>query len=182
MPTPSKVRVYIACSLDGFIAGRGDDLSWLSDVLETEDKTDDGVVEFEQFLSGVGALLMGRRTFDVVTSFAGELPYGEIPLLIATNRPLERPNPNVRPVHGTISEMIDEARKVAAGKDIYVDGASLIRQALDAGEVDDLIITVAPHVLGEGTSLFSGVSQRHRLVFTGHYRYGAMLQIHARPI
>ena len=56
-----------------------------------------------------------------------------------------------------------------------------LRQALDAGEVDDLIITVVPMVLGEGVPLFAGVTQRHPLKFTGHYRYGGMVQLHARP-
>jgi dihydrofolate reductase len=183
----SKVRVYIACSLDGFIAGSGDDLSWLPQGDDTEDgdqpaeKVDDGVIEFPEFMSGVGAVLMGRRTYDVASGMTDELPYGAVPLLVATNRPLDNPGPTVRTVQGTISEIAEEARSIADGKDVYVDGGNLIRQALDAGEVDDLIITVVPRLLGEGVPLFAGVTQRHSLTFTGHYRYGSMIQIHARP-
>ncbi len=191
MSSPSKVRVYIACSLDGFIAGPGDDLSWLGPDSESEtsgenvavqEENDDGCVEFSQFISGVGALLMGRRTYDVVSGLADELPYGEIPILVATSRPMFNHGPTVRPARGTIVELIKEACELAAGKDVYLDGGNLIRQALDAGKVDDLIVTMVPKLLGEGTPLFAGVTQRHSLEFTGHYRYGSMVQLHARPL
>lgn len=182
MSPASKVRVYIACSLDGFIAGAGDDLSWLDHEPQPEDDTDDGCVDFTQFVSGVGALLMGRRTYDVVSGLAEELPYGEIPILVATSQPMVEHGPTVRPVQGTIVELIKEACEVAAGKDVYLDGGNLIRQALDAGKVDDLIITMVPKLLGEGIPLFAGLTQRHSLKFTGHYRYGRMIQIHAHPV
>jgi dihydrofolate reductase len=180
----SKVRVYIACSLDGFVAGKDDDLSWLepSGDPEKAPPTDPGAVDFTGFMSGVGALLMGRRTYDVVRGFGGELPYGDTPMLIATHRELEDPGPTVRTVSGSIEEVVAEAQRVAAGRDVYVDGGTMVRQALDAGLIDDLLITVVPHVLGEGISLFAGCAKEHRLEFTGHHRYGELVQLHARPL
>lgn len=186
----SRVRVYVACSLDGFIAGPGDDLSWLDSGSEgepgaggeAEPGSGEGAVGFTQFMSGVGALLMGRRTYDVISQFSGELPYGEVPILVATHRALENGGPTVRPVQGSISEMLQEAATVAEGRDVYVDGGNLVRQALDSGHVHDLIITLVPRVLGQGIPLFAGVTQRCSLEFTGHYRYGEWVQLHARPV
>lgn len=69
----SRVRVFVGCSLDGFIAGLDDDLSWLGGPPEAG-ADDHG---FAEFLSQTGALLMGRRTFDIVSGFGGPWPYGD---------------------------------------------------------------------------------------------------------
>jgi dihydrofolate reductase len=188
-----EVRVYIACSLDGFIAGPNDDLSWLpgadpeaSGDPPTDDAPatggDDGAVGFEDFLGEVGALLMGRRTYDMVAGFGGAWPYGERPVLVATHRPLDPPRPEVRAVEGEIATLVAAAREAAGGKDVYLDGGHLARQALDAGLVDDLILTLVPVVLGAGHPLFAGVRQRHTLEFVAQHDFGGgMVQLHYRP-
>jgi dihydrofolate reductase len=185
-----RVRVYIACSLDGFIAGPGDDLSWLpganeGDTAAGDSSTDQGAAEgvgFEQFMAEVGALVMGRRTYDVVTSFDVDWPYGDRPVLVLTHRPLEPIVPSVRAASGDIGEVLTLASKLAAGKDVYLDGGALIRQALDRRLVDDMIITVVPVVLGRGRPLFAGAAERHQLQFIDHCRFGdGMLQLHVRP-
>jgi dihydrofolate reductase len=177
--------VYIACSLDGFIAGPGDDLSWLPQNGTGGAAGDQptGAVDYDTFIADVGALLMGRRTYDVVLGFGIPWPFGERPVLVATHRPLSPPAPTVRPVTGDIHQVVAAAREAARGKDVYLDGGLLIRQALDAGLVDHLIVTFAPVVLGAGHPLFAGVAQRHAFEIVGHHRYGAgMLQVHLRPI
>ena len=79
----SDVFGYLALSLDGYIAGPGDDLSFLpAPEVEGEDHG------FAALLATVGCLLMGRRTFDVVMGFDGPWPYGDLPILVATRRPL----------------------------------------------------------------------------------------------
>lgn len=199
-----KVRVYIASSFDGFIAGPGDDLSWLpgadpnaaanSDTSPSEPTPAPGVltpagatlrtgaVAYAEFMAGVGALLMGRRTFEVVLGFGGDWPYGSRPVLVATHRPLSTDIPNVEAVAGTIEQMILRAQQRAEGKDVYLDGGTLIRQALARGLVDDLIVTLVPELLGQGHPLFAGLERRCSLEFTGCHAYGqGMLQVHARP-
>ncbi len=190
MQADSRIRVYIACSLDGFIAGPGDDLSWLPGAQPDGDandgpgpKRDAGAVGFEEFMSDVGALLMGRRTYDVAVSCEGAWPYGERPVLVATHRPLESTGHDVRAVSGDISTLIAQAQMAAGKKDVYLDGGDLIRQAMDANVIDDLIVTMVPVVLGEGHSLFAGVTKRHTLEFVGHHGIGdGMVQLHCRPL
>ncbi len=183
-----KLRVYIATSLDGFIAGPGDDLSWLSGAEPGETPSappapdpDSGALSFADFLAEVGCVLMGRRTFDVVQGFGGEWFYGELPMLIATTREFACDKPQVRAGGGDIQQLVEQALGLAQGKDVYIDGGNLIRQALDARLIDDLVVTQAPIVLGQGIPLFAGVARRHRFETLGHYSFpGGMVQWHLR--
>jgi dihydrofolate reductase len=152
-----RVRVFCAVSLDGFLAGVNDDLSWLPG---PSDDGDDG--GFAAFLSEVGALLMGRRTYDVVAGFDVPWPYGERAVLVATHQPLPEARPQVRAVAGPIHALVAQARDAARGQDVYVDGGHLVRDALDAGLVDELTLTLVPVVLGQGIPLFAGCSARRR--------------------
>jgi dihydrofolate reductase len=167
----------MACSLDGFIAGEDDDLSWLP---ETQPEHTEGI-DFNTFFDGVGVLLLGRRSYDVVMGFDVPWPYGEMPVLVATNRVLESPHPTVSTTSGEIREVISHARKVASGKNVYIDGGALIRQALDAGLVDEITLTVIPVILGAGISLFAGTDQRHKLELVDNADFGdGMVQLRYR--
>lgn len=185
----NKVRVYVASSLDGFIAGPDGDLSWLpgpSDSepgqAETGAARGDGL-SFEAFLGEVGAILMGRTTYDVVSGFGGPWPYGELPVLVATSRPLDGDHPaSVRPVEGTIVELVASARHTAGAGDVYLDGGALIRQAADAGVLDEVIVTIVPIALGRGVPLFAGLQKRLALELVSHHRFaGRMLQVRMVP-
>ena len=102
-------------------------------------------------------------------------------MLVATHRELTSAHPQIRPISGGIEAMVSAALAAADGLDVYIDGGNLIRQAMDAGLVDELIITLAPVLLGEGHALFAGVMKRHALEFIGHHRYGSMVQLIAHP-
>jgi len=152
----------VAQSLDGFVAGEGDDLSWLPG----GDAQDAGVLAdsgYEDLMERSAALLMGHRTFEVVRGF-GTWPYGDMPVFVAATRPLDDHPPSVRAVSGTPGEMMAAVRASVGGGDIYLDGASLIRSFLDAGLVDEVTVTVIPIVLGRGVPLFAGAGGRHALV------------------
>lgn len=153
---PNRVRVFIASSLDGFIAGPDDEIDWL-DGFEGAENT------FTPFFSEVGAVLLGRRTYDVVAGMEGPWNYGDTPVLVATTRPLESSHATVRAVGGSVGEMVAEARRVAGERDVYIDGGALIRSALDADLIDRITVTVIPIVLGEGIPLFAGAERRHAL-------------------
>jgi dihydrofolate reductase len=176
--------VYIASSIDGFIAGPNDDLSWLTgpDAANPGGETDPGALGYRAFIAGVGALLIGRGTFDVVQAMEG-WGYGDLPVLVATHRELPPDaRDSVRAVTGEIHELVAHAREVAGDKDVYLDGGNLIRQAAEADLIDDLTITLAPVALGTGHALFAGLSRRYPLEITGHYTYdGGMVQIQAKP-
>ena len=155
------IRVFVAQSLDGFIAGPGDDLSWLP----SGDAQQEGVFEdsgYEALMEQSVALLMGRRTFDVVQGF-GAWPYGDKPVFVATSRPLKCDEPTVRAVSGTPQELLAAVRADVGEGGIYLDGGALIRSFLDAGLVDEVTVTVIPVILGEGVPLFAGSAPRRML-------------------
>lgn len=183
-----RVRVYIATSLDGFIAGPDDDLSWL-DGAEPDSagppptEPGSGAFSHPEFMADVGAMLMGRRTYDVVRGFDVPWPEKERPVLVATRRPLdENPPPNVRAVEGPIDELVREALDAADGRDVYLDGGVLIRQAAEADLIDELTITIAPVAIGAGHPLFAGIETPYPLVIVSHHSHpGGMVQLRAVP-
>ncbi|MCO4773335.1 MAG: dihydrofolate reductase [Deltaproteobacteria bacterium] len=178
----SRVRVYMACSLDGYVAGPGDDLAWLGEAagsVDPEAPTD--ALDFATFIGGMGAMIMGRRTYDVVEPM-GQWHYGQLPVMVATTRPLEKTRDTVWAAAGTIEELVAQARLVARDKDIYIDGGALVRQALDAKLVDELVLTMVPILLGDGVPLFKGLTERHSLTFVKTATYGSMLQLTLRPV
>lgn len=176
--------MYIASSLDGFIAGPNDDLSWLMgpDAANPGGETDPRALTYERFIDDVGALLMGRGTFDVVQGM-DRWEYGDRPVLVATHRELgEGVRDTVRPVSGPIVELVALAKEAAGGKDVYMDGGELIRQAADADLIDDLTVTLAPIALGAGHPLFAGLAKPYPLEILSHHTFaGGMVQIRARP-
>lgn len=175
----SQVRIFLATSLDGFIAGPDDDLSWLP--MPTVDGEDFG---YAAHMATIGCLLFGRRTYDVVQGMGESWTYpATMPMLIATRRPLGTAAPQIRAVSGTIEELVAEARAEARGKDVYLDGGDLIRQALDAGLVDHMTITLVPQVLGAGIPLFAGCQKRHSLALeSSRPLEGGMMQLIYRTV
>ena len=172
----SQVRVFIAMSLDGYIAGPDDEIDWLEAGADAEDT-------FAPFMRSIGAMLMGRRTYDVVAGLGDEWPYGDTPVLVATHRELKASRPTVRAVQGSIAQMLDEARGTAASGDVYLDGGQLIRNALDAGLVDDMVVTVIPTVLGAGIPLFAGAQKRSRLELVSTRELGGnLVELRYRPV
>ena len=170
----ARVRVFIACSLDGFIAGDDDDLSWLP-----PPPADGEDFNYSTFMSEVGCILMGRATYRVVEAFPGDWPY-LVPVLVATTQPLTPKAPTLRAVRGDIGALLDEALALAAGKDVYLDGGNLIRQALDIGRVDELTVSIVPTLLGRGAPLFAG-AQRQALELVTVRPYPTLTQLVLRP-
>jgi dihydrofolate reductase len=171
------VCVFIACSLDGFIAGPDDDLSWLPQ-LESDPSGED--YGYTAFIQGTGAILMGRRSYDVVAAL-GRWPYGDTPVFVATSRPLEPVTTTVTPVTGTAPELLAEVRARIDGS-IYLDGGALIRSFLEDQLVDEMTITIVPVILGGGSPLFGGTSKRKalRLLSANSYPNG-LVQLRYAP-
>ena len=176
------VRVYLGMSLDGCLAGPEDSLDFLHQpgLFPDENAPPTGALDFPALLARTGCLLMGRRTHDVVSGL-GPWPYGELPVLVATSRPLEPGAPSVRSSSGTIDALVDQALATAGDKDVYLDGGALVRAALEAGRVDELCLTIIPTLLGPGTRLFDGLTRRTDWRFTESHRYGGMVQLTAVP-
>ena len=177
-----RVRVFCASSLDGYIAGPGDDLSWLPEG-GSDAPAPAGALTYDALMADVGALLMGRRTYDVVRAFPVPWPYGDRPFLCATHRPLDAGAPtSVRAISGPVESLVAAALDAAGGRDVYLDGGDLIRQACDAGLVDELTLTLVPVALGAGIPLFGALRSRFAMRIEGLHLYpGGLAQLRLVP-
>jgi len=150
-----SVFVYIATSIDGFIAAEDDDLSWLSEI-PNPDQSDFG---FADFMTRIDALVMGRRTYEKVVSF-GVWPY-EKPVFVLSNTltsvPADTEN-RAEIISGGVESVIAQL-KAKDLHNIYVDGGITIQRFLEKDLIDEMIITRVPVVLGAGIPLF-GTLQR----------------------
>lgn len=152
-----RVSAFLALSLDGFIAGEGNDLTWLEPYSgDSQEETG-----YSALMASADALLMGRNTFDVVRAFT-EWPYGDKPVVVLTHRSAE-PAVNVSFRQGALAQVLSELWQEGA-RHLYLDGGHLVRQGLQAGLVDELTLFWVPVVLGKGVSLFGGEPLPERLV------------------
>ncbi|MEM1416350.1 MAG: dihydrofolate reductase family protein [Myxococcota bacterium] len=176
----SRVRVYLGCSLDGCIAGPEHDLAFLMETPPPAEGEPQGL-GFAEFIADVGALLMGRRTYQVLLDHDA-WHYGERPVFVATHHALP-PAPqggDARRIEGSIDAMLDEALAAAGGGDVYLDGGDLVRQGLEAGRVDALCLTLLPLILGRGIRLWEGLERRTDLRFDPPVAHGRMVQVTAQ--
>ena len=156
--------VYIATSLDGFIARKDDTIEWLMD-LPNPTQSDYG---FAEFMAGIDAILIGRRTFDTVLTF-GTWPYTK-PVFVLS-RTLKVLPEHVRHQATLLSGAPTEitARLRAQGcEHLYIDGGNVIQGFLRDNLIDEMTITRVPILLGSGIPLFGndGAEVRFRHVET----------------
>jgi dihydrofolate reductase len=157
-----RASVFIATSVDGFIARPDDGLDWLTGKPDDELTGDQPSGEdygYGEFFASVDALVMGRGTYDVVQGFDGWY-YDDKPVYVWTSHPEDLEPPQgalVRPVAGTLGDVV--ARLIADGiGHVYVDGGKVIRQFLAAGLIDRMTISTPPILIGEGIPLFADVA------------------------
>ena len=170
-----KLILYIAASLDGFIAKPGDDLSFL-DAVQKEGE-DYG---YAAFTSQVDTVIMGRKTFDWVFNAINDVPHPEKETFIIT-RTAREPMGNTQFYTGDVAELV-QGLKTRPGGVIYCDGgAQLANTLLKAGLMDEIIVSVIPVLLGGGVRLFEEglAEQRLELVDSKAYETG-LVQLHYR--
>ncbi|WP_027855966.1 dihydrofolate reductase family protein [Marinobacterium jannaschii] len=148
--------VYIATSLDGYIADKDGGLEWL-DKIPNPDNVDMG---WAAFMAQIDALVMGRNTFDTVCGFDLPWPY-EKPVFVLSNSLTEIPEEyrdNVELVAGDLPEVVDRLHE-RGYKNLYIDGGQTIQGFLQADLIDELIITQIPVLLGSGIPLFGHLAR-----------------------
>lgn len=162
-----RIELYIACSLDGYIARKDGSIDWLTEY-ENNSETDYG---YSEFYSSIGTVLMGRKTYEQVLGF-GDWPYGEKKTYVFTrqNEPLRREK-NVEFVSGDIGEFARRLKE-NTDEDIWlVGGSQLIKVFLEENLVQDFIVFVVPIILGSGIPLFDRIGKEIRLKMINTERY-----------
>jgi dihydrofolate reductase len=180
-----KVTAAITTSVDGYITGPNDGPGlglgeggtalhswvfggpWDYDDGPKGEATGEDKAFLDEAMANLGAVIAGRWTYESADHWGGENPWG-VPVFIVTHRPEEQPAGDGFRFVGSLDEAISRAREAAGEKVVNImGGAQTIRQALAAGDVEELTIIVAPIVLGAGKRLFDGFDKRIELEHLG---------------
>ena len=173
----TKVVAAITTSVDGYIAGPDDGPGkglgeggerlhywvfggpWTYDGGTGGEPTGEDADWLAETVSTVGAVVGGRWTYEAAAHWGDENPWG-MPFFVVTHRPEEEPEGGAFTFVSGVEAAVERAVEAAGDKDVSVmGGAEIIRQALDAGIVDELAIIVAPVILGGGKRLFEGFTK-----------------------
>jgi dihydrofolate reductase len=173
----TKVVAAITISLDGYITGPNDGPgrglgdggerlhywvfggAWSYEAEPSGEATGQDKEYLDGAMARAGAIVIGRGMYESAEAWGGQNPFG-VPLFVVTHRPEDAPGEGGFTFVDDLDEAIARARQAADGKDISVGGgADVIRQALRAGIVDELAISIAPVILGGGKRLFEGFEQ-----------------------
>ncbi|SEN49592.1 Dihydrofolate reductase [Mesobacillus persicus] len=165
-----KISVYIAASLDGFIANNTGAVDWLEAI---EGDGDNG---YGRYYSEVDAVVMGRKTYEVILGFDIPFPYRGKDCFVLTNQ-LTGSNEDVTFINGTVDDLMSALSTKNYKKAWVVGGGMLISELMNRHLIDELIVTVAPVLLGNGISLFSDITDFHALRLTDTTRYGQLVEM-----
>ena len=146
-----KNKVFIARSLDGYIADKNGGLDWLH-MVPNPDRQDLG---YEEFIKGVDAIVMGRKTFEVVCSFDMDWPYSK-PVFVLSNTIASLSKDfdgRAEIVKGSLQEILGQIHHKGFER-LYIDGGMTVQNFLKEDLIDEMTITTIPILLGGGSPLF----------------------------
>ena len=171
MRNAGKVTTGFSMSLDGFIAGPNEDFqqlfAWMTSgdteytltIGEKEQKLKiaaESVERFDDALNTTGALVAGRRLYELTNGWGGHHPVGA-PVVVVTHRPRPewvREEWPVTFVTDGLESALEQAQVIAGGKKVVVASATIVQQCLNAGLLDEIHIDLVPFLLGDGVRLF----------------------------
>lgn len=160
-----KLCLFIAMSLDGYIAKPDGDISFL-DEMNQEDE-DYG---YSAYMETIDTIILGRKTYDKIRSMGIENPYGERDVYVLTRTPREKSGKTIF-YSGGLKELVTTL-KSKPGKNIYCDGgAEIVQQLLNQDLIDEMTISIVPVILGTGIRLFSESIPEKKLKLTGAKTY-----------
>ncbi|QDU32552.1 Dihydrofolate reductase [Poriferisphaera corsica] len=164
-----KTTAYIATSIDNYIADAKHGVDFLSTTNPdiTEQPSDPDIYGFHKFINSIDALVMGRKTLDVITPLIDQWPYGEKPVIILTSHSDYEIAPKlpktVETLCGLEPNQIIDTLAQRGFHHLYIDGGITISRFLQANLLSEIIITRIPIILGSGIPLFSSLSQHYSL-------------------
>lgn len=149
-------KVFIATSIDGYIADKDGGIDFLHSV---PNPTNDDL-GYSEFMSNVDGIVMGRNTFEVVRGFDIDWPY-TVPVFVLSERMKSVPDEllgKVSLVKGPLKEVLTTIHNTGA-KQLYIDGGKTIQSFLREDLIDEMTITIIPTILGDGVPLFEDLNE-----------------------
>ncbi|KAA0964892.1 dihydrofolate reductase [Sporosarcina sp. ANT_H38] len=172
MSSQRKLVLFTAVSLDGYIATKSDTLDWL---FKVEGEGDNG---YSEFYETVDTILLGRRTYDWISeNMTGDFPYKNKECYVFSRSTNEDGN-DVKFVSDEVVEFTNKLKN-QEGKNIWiVGGGELLHSFIKGNLVDELILTVAPTLIGNGIPLFKEGDFNLELSLKGIKRFNQFVELH----
>jgi dihydrofolate reductase len=162
-----KIILFIASSLDGYIARTNGDIDWLPESVASG---------YDDFIKSVDTVIMGKRTYDQVLTF-GDYPYKDKKSYVLTRNNDCSKDEN--------TEFVNDAEKLVkdiiqnSGTDIWlIGGAEVISTFVNLGFVDEIILSIIPIVLGKGIPLFKNIEKDVKFELTKTTDYDVLVELH----
>ncbi|WP_417795772.1 dihydrofolate reductase family protein [Terasakiella pusilla] len=146
-------HIFIATSLDGFIARTDHQLDWL--IKQPSEAEDHG---YEAFISNMDGLIMGRGSFETLLSF-NEWPYKKPTIVMSKSLTPDQIPKKLRGKVTLTRQKPEELMEDLAWSKAYIDGGKVIQSFINAGLIEDMIITTVPILIGDGISLFGSIER-----------------------
>ena len=176
MSNNRKLVLFIAASLDGYIATEDDSLEWL---FKVEGEGDNG---YSEFFDTVDTILMGRRTYDwIIEKEKGNFPYKNKKCYVFS-RSEKGKNENVEFIDQDVVEFTNEIKRQDGGNIWLVGGGVLLDSFMKVKLVDEFIITIAPILLGRGIPLFRKNDCELELKLLGIRRFNQFVELHYEAV
>ena len=164
-----KCSVFIATSVDGFIARKDGAIDWLESAGNPQaDMGDNADMGMTNYMASVDCMIMGRKCMEKIASFnlsPEQWPYGETPITVLSNTLTEPPRNlqgKVEMYSGDLEELVDKLERQGYHH-AYIDGGTTIQNFINLALINEVTITRAPVLLGTGISLFGKTAQDIRL-------------------
>lgn len=148
-------------SLDGFISKKDGNVNWLTSTDHYEKGITLSEEEVEAFIKAIDCYVMGSRTYEKALELGW--PYGEVPVIVLTNRGLSSNRENVTFYAGDLDELVNDQLKPKYRNIWMVGGAMITKDFIRLNLADDIIISIMPVILGEGTLFFDYIGQEQTL-------------------
>lgn len=165
-----KITLHMVASLDGFIARKDNTVSWLeSDGSVYENGATISAEEIANFVKSIDCYVLGSRTYEHALELGW--PYGDTPTVVVTSRKLLSTRKSVEFYSGDLETLVNERLSPRFRNVWLAGGATLSRRFLDLGLVDEIRLTIAPILLGDGLRLFGDGAKEQRWVLKNVVAY-----------
>lgn len=178
----TRVTLHMVASLDGFIANKDNTVSWMENTGHYDAGVSVSEEEVAAFLKTIDCYVMGSRTYEHALELGW--PYGDTPVIVVTNRKWQESRKSVEFYSGDLRKLVDEKLAPRFRSIWLVGGAMLCQRFLSLGLIDEIRLTVAPVLLGDGLRLFGGPEneQKWNLKSVTAYKNGFVELLYAAPV
>ena len=156
--TGSHITLHVVSSLDGFIARKDNNVSWMENTGVYEAGVSISAEEIAAFVKAIDCYVLGSRTYEHALVLGW--PYGDTPVVVVTSRNLPTARESVEFYAGDLKALVDEKLAPRFRNIWLVGGAVLCQRFLELGLVDEIKLTIAPVLLGEGLRLFGSMTEQ----------------------